>query len=115
LSLKLLIDEDSQAKKLVKLLLRNGHDVITVNEANLSGQPDEIVFNYAQEQKRLLLTRNYDDFLAIHKANPDHSGIIVIYESDNLLKDMTFKTIVNMLEKIVIILTIPLAQEKSAF
>ncbi|MGL5079202.1 MAG: DUF5615 family PIN-like protein, partial [Waterburya sp.] len=47
MTLKLLIDEDSQAKILVNLLLHAGHNVLTVNEANLSGKSDSIVFDYA--------------------------------------------------------------------
>ena len=94
MSLKLLIDEDSQAKLLITLLKKAAHDVITVNEAGLSGQPDEVVFDYARKEGRLVLTRNYDDFQALHNANPDHSGILVICENNNPSKDMSFKTIV---------------------
>ena len=94
MSLRLLIDEDSQAKLLITLLKKAAHDVITVAEANLSGQTDEIVFNYAQQEKRLLLTRNYDDFLSLHVANPNHSGILVICENNDPSKNMSFKEIV---------------------
>ena len=69
---KLLIDEDSQAKVLVTLLKQAGYDVLTVNEAGLSGQPDSVVFEYACLEGRLVLTRNYDDFQALHEANPIH-------------------------------------------
>ena len=62
MSIKLLIDEDSQAKLLVTLLLQAGHDVLTFNDARLSGQTDRIVFDYACKKGRLVLTRNYDDF-----------------------------------------------------
>ena len=47
MSLKLLVDEDSQAKILVVLLRKAGQDVLTVNEANLSGEDDSVVFNFA--------------------------------------------------------------------
>ncbi|WP_334907623.1 DUF5615 family PIN-like protein [Nostoc sp.] len=48
MSLKLLIDEDSQAKRLVNLLQNAGHDVITVNEAGLMSKPDSVVLDYAR-------------------------------------------------------------------
>jgi predicted nuclease of predicted toxin-antitoxin system len=67
LTLPLLIDEDSQAKILVNLLLQAGHDILTVNEAGLSGQPDSKIFQYARSQRRLILTRNYDDFQSLHE------------------------------------------------
>ena len=40
MSLRLLLDEDSQAKYLVNLLQIAGHDVLTVNEADLMTQSD---------------------------------------------------------------------------
>jgi hypothetical protein len=94
LTLPLLIDEDSLAKILVNLLLQAGHDVLTVNEAELSGQSDRTVFKYASSQGRLVLTRNYDDFQALHEENPIHPGILVIYGDANYAKDMNFKDII---------------------
>ncbi len=94
MSLRLFIDEDSLAKLLVKLLRTAGHDVLTVNEAGLSGEPDEVVFDYARAEVRLVLTRNYDDFQALHFSNPLHPGILVVYTSQDYSKDMSFKAIV---------------------
>jgi predicted nuclease of predicted toxin-antitoxin system len=94
LSLKLLIDEDAQDKLLVKLLRQSGHDVITVNEAGLSGQPDPIVLQSAKTNNRVLLTYNCDDFETLHQTNPIHSGILAIYRSSNRSKNMSFKDIV---------------------
>lgn len=94
MTLKLLIDEDSQAKILVNLLCSAGHDVLTVNEAGLSGQSDRIVFEYACSKERLVLTRNYDDFQALHEDNPIHSGILVIYGNANSSKDISYQDIV---------------------
>ena len=97
MSLKLLIDEDSLELLLVTLLRKAGHDVITVNEVGLSGQSDRVVFDYACRQKRLLLTRNYDDFQSLHEANPIHPGICVVYGDANPSKQMSFKAIVKAL------------------
>ena len=43
---------------------------------------------------RLVLTRNYDDFQALHFSNPIHPGILIVYTSQDYSKDMSFKTIV---------------------
>lgn len=94
MSLKLFIDEDTQDKLLVKLLRNAGHDVFTVNEAGLMGQADPLVFNYAKEQERLLLTYNCGDFETLHRQTPHHSGILVVYRDFNSLKNMSFKAIV---------------------
>ena len=94
MSLNILIDEDSLAKILIILLKKAGHDVITVNDSGLSGESDEIVLSYAISEKRLLLTRNYDDFLKLHRKTSTHSGILVICQDDNSAKDMSYKSIV---------------------
>ncbi len=88
------IDEDSQAQRLVKLLRNAGHDVETVNEAGLSGFDDAVILEHARQEERLLLTQNCKDFEALHKANSNHPGILAVYQEANLLKNMTFKSIV---------------------
>jgi hypothetical protein len=60
--------------------LRNlGHDVLTIQEAGLAGAalPDEEVLRFAARQDRILLTLNRRHFLALHRAQPGHAGIIV--------------------------------------
>ncbi|NJK48073.1 DUF5615 family PIN-like protein [Candidatus Gracilibacteria bacterium] len=94
MSLRLLIDEDSQAKRLVIFLKNAGHDVITVNEAELSGKFDDEVMDYARQNGRIVLTRNYDDFQELHNANPVHPGILVVYQDGSPSKDMSHQTIV---------------------
>jgi predicted nuclease of predicted toxin-antitoxin system len=94
LSLRLLLDEDSQAQLLVKLLTAAGHDVLTINEIGLAGCTDNVVLDYAIQENRILLTHNCDDFEELHQANPNHSGIFAVYRNANLLKNMGFKAIV---------------------
>lgn len=87
--MKLLIDEDSQGDALVKRLRQSGHDVLTVNEAGLASSPDAIVFALARSERRVLLTRNVDDFEALHDAEADHAGILAEYQNRNRGKNMT--------------------------
>ncbi len=91
------MDEDSQDKHLVRLLRRAGHDVITVNEVSLAGQPDPVVLDYARQTKRNVFTFNCDDFQALHDANPNHPGILVVYHNYDFSKDMSFFAIVKAL------------------
>ncbi len=97
MSLRLLIDEDSQDKRLVKFLREAGHDVITANEAGLMSQPDPVVLSYASNNNRILLTLNCRDFQALHSANPNHPGILAVYQDANPSKKMSFKAIVKAL------------------
>ena len=76
------------------MLKAAGHDVLTINEVGLAGSSDDVVFDYAMQENRILLTHNCDDFEDLHKANPIHPGILAVYRNSNLLKNMSFKTIV---------------------
>jgi predicted nuclease of predicted toxin-antitoxin system len=54
--MRLLLDEDSQWKRLVRLLRDVGHDVQTVTEAGLIARPDAEVLAFARQESRVLLT-----------------------------------------------------------
>ena len=95
--LRLLIDEDTQNARLVLMLRTEGHDVVTVNEAGLRGQPDSAVLAHAARDQRAVLTLNCRDFLELHEASDAHSGIIGIYQSGDLRKNMTFAAIATAL------------------
>jgi predicted nuclease of predicted toxin-antitoxin system len=94
LSLRLLVDEDTQAKILVTMLRNDSHNVLTVNEATLAGCSDSVVLDYARQNDRVVLTQNCDDFEALHENDPNHPGILVIYKNDDYSKDLSFKAIV---------------------
>jgi predicted nuclease of predicted toxin-antitoxin system len=94
LSLRLLVDEDTQAHLLVELLRADGHDLLTVSEASLTAKPDATVLNFARCEQRVLLTRNCDDFLLLHEADPVHSGILAVYQDAAAKKAMNYAAIV---------------------
>ncbi len=94
MSLRLLIDEDTQDARLVALLRTEGHDVVTVNEADLRGQSDSVVLAHATADQRVVLTFNCRDFLELHEAANAHCGIIGIYQGSDLRKNMIFSQIV---------------------
>jgi predicted nuclease of predicted toxin-antitoxin system len=90
----MLLDEDSQAKYLVKLLQTAGHSVVTVNAAGLMNHTDVVVLDYARHNKLVLLTRNCDHFQDLHQMNPAHSGILAVYQDSNTSKNMSYQAIV---------------------
>jgi predicted nuclease of predicted toxin-antitoxin system len=100
LSLQLLLDEDSQAKYLVNLLQAAGHDVVTVNAANLANRPDSVVLAFARQSERVVLTRNCDDFLDLHQNDSVHSGILAIYQNADSSKNMSYQDIVKAIANI---------------
>lgn len=94
MSLRLLVDEDTQAHLLVEMLRADSHDVLTVSEANLTAKSDLIVLNFARSQQRILLTRNCDDFIILHEVDPAHLGILAIYQDATPRKSMNYAAIV---------------------
>ena len=97
MSLRLLVDEDTQTTRLVQALRVEGHDVVTVTEAGLLAQPDEIVLEIAFREGRILLTRNCDEFRARHDAGVPHAGMFAIYRGPDSAKDMSRADIVRAL------------------
>jgi predicted nuclease of predicted toxin-antitoxin system len=99
-TLRMLLDEDSQAKYLVNLLKAAGHDVLTGNEANLTKRLDRFVLKYAIDDNRVLLTRNCADFLELHRMNPIHFGIIAVYQDADPSKNISYQSIVHSIGNI---------------
>ena len=100
----MLLDEDSQGKLLLNLLLKAGHDVETVNQSGLRTASDERVFKYAREQNRLLLTHNCDDFaelaIGLLAQGGHHNGLLLVYGTDNVSKRIGAHAIVRALGNI---------------
>ena len=63
----------------VEELINLGHDVLTIQETGMAQQsfPDAQVLKVASEDKRAVLTFNRKHFIALHKIQPNHEGIIV--------------------------------------
>ncbi len=97
MSLRLLVDEDSQRKVLLAALRSAGFDVTTVSEEDLAGSPDPVVLAEAHRQGRAVLTRNADDYAELHDSSAEHSGILVIYQGQDRSKNMGFADVVNAL------------------
>ena len=100
MSLRLLVDEDSQARLLVAALRAAGHDVRTAAEAGLNSLNDAEVLRRARAEKRALLTHNCDDFRALHEAEPDHPGILAVYQHRDPARNMSYAAIVRALRNI---------------
>jgi predicted nuclease of predicted toxin-antitoxin system len=98
--LRLLVDEDSQARTLVRLLVEAGHDVLTADAAGLNSLEDAEVLARAHDEQRALLTRNCSDFLALHEERSPHFGILAIYQDADLSKNMSYVEIVRAISNL---------------
>lgn len=74
--MRLLADENVPLA-VVEALRSLDHDVVTLAEGLLgSGLPDTEVLALARRDGRSVLTLNRRDFIRLHRAQPDHEGII---------------------------------------
>ena len=99
--MRLLLDEDSQARRLVELLRTRGHDVVTVGESNQAGAPDSVVLDMAADEGRVLLTRNCSDYLALHEQGATHGGILCVFQDSDPSKAMSYEDIAHALGNLV--------------
>lgn len=78
------------------MLRAEAHAVLIVSEASLTAKPDQTVLNFARSQRRVVLTRNCDDFLILHEADPAHSGILAVYQDAAPKKTMNYAAIASL-------------------
>ena len=79
--MKILVDELFPAT-LAKQLREKGHDAVAVQELpHLRGTPDRDLFDYAQHERRAVVTENVADFLRIdaeyRAAGKEHFGLVL--------------------------------------
>lgn len=90
---KLLLDENIWFN-MTKALQQEGFDVVHVNDVNLSGKSDEDVFQYANDNNRLVLTFNCDDFFLLAKqwqaSKKEYIGVIL---SSQIRKEELYKRV----------------------
>ena len=67
----------------VRELRALGHDVLTTHDVGRSNQgiEDDAVLRYAIDNDRCVITINRRDFIRLHRAIPNHAGIIVCTEN----------------------------------
>ena len=96
------LDDCAYDRELVGQLQNAGYKAVTPFDSDLVGESDSLHFAYAAQQGFILLTRNPHDFEVLHTLNPDHAGILAIYQDNDPSKDMTVTEIVraigNLLE-----------------
>lgn len=101
LSLRLYLDECAYSRRLVRLLrgAPYGHYVETPTDSNLFGRADREHFTYARSHGLIVVTKNPDDFEELHRHQPDHAGILGIYQN-NLPTDMSAEDIARAIQNL---------------
>jgi hypothetical protein len=96
LSLTLYLDDCAFSHRLRQLLLEAGYDVETPADVHppLTGADDAVHFVHAKAAGRTILTLNPRDFKELHDRDPDHFGILAVYQDNDPTKDMSYHQIV---------------------
>lgn len=96
MSLALYLDDCAFSHELKRLLLEAGHDVQVPADVHppLTGENDAVHFAHAKAVGRAILTLNPRDFKELHDQDPDHSGILAVYQDNDPAKDMSYRQIV---------------------
>ncbi len=102
MSLRLYLDDCAYSKRLYQILSEAPYSyfVVLPEDADLTGARDNTHFAYAQAHDLIIVTKNPNDFVALHHTDPDHPGIFAVYQ-DNDPRDMSDDDIVQAIQNIV--------------
>ncbi len=86
--LRLYLDDCANDTELRALLQAAGHTVVIPADVGTAGQEDDVHLRYAIDQNLVLVTMNTGDFADLHHANPQHPGIVLIYQDNDAAREM---------------------------
>ena len=93
MSLTIYRDDCSDDDNLIAFMVQAGYTVISPRVAGTKDWKDPDHLAYAAANGYVLLTHNPDDFDDLHRdwqaQGRTHSGIFLIYQDNNIRKDMT--------------------------
>lgn len=98
--LNLYLDDCAYSKRLRRMLLEAGHQVVTPFEANISGADDIRHFEYACRHQLVVLTKDADDFEELHQQDKQHFGILAVCEEADRSKNMGYADIVRAIDNL---------------
>lgn len=98
MSLRLLLDENSESKRFQNVLLKAGHDVVCLKELLPKGTLDVQVLSLGARENRIVYTQDRD-FLKLAQQVQVHKGIILEFLTGTP-GDMSFLEVVKALATI---------------
>lgn len=102
--MNLYLDDDSADRRLIALLKRAGHAIVTPVHVGLAGAADARHLIYCCGNDLVLLSRNHDDFLDLHlvieAAGGTHSGMLIVRSDNDPTRDMTSRGVVAALGRL---------------
>ena len=100
--LNLYLDDCSNSDLLATLLVKAGYQVVRPTDANvdLEGEDDDVHLAFAATHQLTVITKNPSDFEYLHTLNENHSGILAVYQDNDLLRDMSDAEIVKAIQNL---------------
>jgi predicted nuclease of predicted toxin-antitoxin system len=78
--LKLLLDENL-SPRVASTLCKDGVDAAAVRDRGLNGATDALVFQYAFDDDRIVVTKNVRDFEKLAQSCDLHAGVILLEDT----------------------------------
>jgi predicted nuclease of predicted toxin-antitoxin system len=95
------IDENMSSSRLATRLQTAGHDVVLATAVGLASMSDARVLAWAVARDRPVLTRDHEDFAALHDlvlaVGGHHPGILVVRFDNDPRHNLTDRSIVRAL------------------
>ncbi len=99
--MRILIDENMSSRRLVTRLQSTGQDVVLATDVGLGSIADARVLAWAVAQDRAVLTRDHEDFAALHdlvvSVGGHHAGILVVRFDNDPRHNLTERDITTAL------------------
>jgi predicted nuclease of predicted toxin-antitoxin system len=99
-ALNLYLDDCSNSDLLADLLRQAGHSVVRPADSGLEGADDDVHFAHAAASNLTIITKNPSDFQHLHDLNPNHSGILAVYQDNDSTRDMSDAEIVKAIQNL---------------
>jgi hypothetical protein len=98
------LDDDVDNDLLVRLGAASSHQLVSPRSVGRSGDRDALQFLYAASRQMPIITRNANDFEALHEfamgIGGHHWGLIIIYDEADRRKNMRPREIVHALSNL---------------
>ena len=80
MALGLYLDDCINDRLLARLLVQAGHTVVRPVDVGNDGVDDPVHLSYAVQHDLIVVTKDPDDFHALHRLDQNHPGIFGIYQ-----------------------------------
>jgi predicted nuclease of predicted toxin-antitoxin system len=99
-ALNLYLDDCSNSNLLADFLAQARHTVTRPDEVGVGGEDDGVHFAFAAGNGLTIITKNPADFLELHEANQQHSGILAVHQDNDPTRDMSDAEIVKAIRNL---------------